>query len=201
MIGMLRGKVWELLPNGLVMDVQGVGYEMTVPNSLLSKLYIGQETVIYTQVVIREDDLALYGFSSGSEKNLFLTLISVSGIGPKAGMAILSTFDSEQIEQAIATEDVNLLTRVPGIGKKTAQRLVLELKEKYKDRALKGLNKAESPLSGGSGSNSWDALEALMALGYSQEEGKRALQRIEDRDALTLEEQIRTALQYLAERL
>ena len=201
MIGMLRGKVWELLPNGLVMDVQGVGYEMTVPNSLLSKLYIGQETVIYTQVVIREDDLSLYGFSSGSEKNLFLTLISVSGIGPKAGMAILSTFDSEQIEQAIAMEDVNLLTRVPGIGKKTAQRLVLELKEKYKDRALKGLNKAESPLSGGSESNLWDALEALMALGYSQEEGKRALQRIEARDALTLEEQIRIALQYLAERL
>lgn len=193
MIGILRGRVWELEPNGIVLDVQGVGYEMTVPNSLLSKLFVGQEATVYTQVIVREDDLSLYGFATAAEKALFLTLIGVSGIGPKAGMAILSAFGSDQVAEAIAAENVGLLTKVPGIGKKTAERLVLELREKYKDRVVRTEQADGKPPVRYFGS---EALEALVALGYSQEEGRYALKELPD--DLTLEEQIKEALHRLA---
>lgn len=118
MIGMLRGKVWEIQGERLVMDVQGTGYLLTVPYGLLAKIHPGQELIVYTHVVMREDDLSLYGFSSFEEKQLFLQMLSVSGIGPKAAISLLSTFGAIQIESAIASENLNLLTKVPGIGKR-----------------------------------------------------------------------------------
>ena len=196
MIGMLRGKVWEIQAERLVMDVQGVGYLLTVPYGLLSKSSPGQELVVYTHVIMREDDLSLYGFSSFEEKQLFLEMLSVSGIGPKAAISLLSTFGAVQIESAIVSENLNLLTKVPGIGKKTAQRLILELKEKFKGHV-------SFPAGGESYSSPSplmhsEALQTLLALGFGLDEARQALNRQKDSGDLTTEEQVKKALRLLA---
>jgi len=195
-IGMLRGKVWEIQADKLILDVQGVGYQLSAPHGLLAKAQVGQELIIYTHVILREDDLSLYGFSSAAEKELFLLMLSVSGVGPKAALSILSVLGSSQTEKAIVSENIALLTKVPGIGKKTAQRLVLELKEKFKGRNL--------PLDEGSpvilpqGAFS-EAMETLLALGFSQEEAKKALQALpEGAQNAGTEEMVRLALRSLA---
>lgn len=196
MIGMLRGKVWELQTDKLVLDVQGTGYLLAVPYGLLSKLRPGQELVLYTHVVLREEELALFGFSSLAEKEMFLQMLSVSGIGPKAALSILSTLGSAQAQSAIAGENLTVLTKVPGIGKKTAQRLVLELREKFKGRA--GVNESFVTLEGASAQS--EAMETLLALGFSLEEAKRALTRIQaDVRELTVEEQVKEALRSIAQ--
>ncbi len=197
MIGMLRGKVWEIQSERLVIDVQGVGYLLTVPYGLLSKASPGQELVIYTHVVMREDDLSLYGFSSLEEKQLFLELLSVSGIGPKAAISLLSTFGAVQIQSAIVSENCTLLTKVPGIGKKTAQRLILELKEKFKGHSsFPAGGEAYSDISVLSHS---EALETLLALGFGLEEARQTLGRVlKDGGDLTTEEQVKKALRLLA---
>lgn len=196
MIGMLRGKVWEIQAERLVIDVLGVGYLVTVPYGLLAKCCPGQELVIYTHVVTREDDSSLYGFSSLEEKQLFLEMLSVSGIGPKAAIALLSTFGTVQIQSAIVSENLNLLTKVPGIGKKTAQRLILELKEKFKGHVT-------LPVGGDSFSTPpshthSEALQTLLALGFGLDEARQALARQKDAGDLTTEEQVKKALRLLA---
>jgi Holliday junction DNA helicase RuvA len=197
MIGMLRGKVWEIQAERLVLDVLGVGYLLTVPYGLLAKSSPGQELVVYTHVVRREDDLSLYGFSSLEEKQLFLEMLSVTGIGPKAAISILSTFGAVQIESAIASEDLNLLTKVPGIGKKTAQRLILELKEKFKGHV--SLPTGGESFSGSSLLTHSEALQALLALGFGLEEARQSLgQVLKDSGDLTTEEQVKKALRILA---
>ncbi len=196
MIGMLRGKVWEIQSERLVIDVHGTGYLLTVPYGLLSKAYPEQELVVYTHVVVREDDLSLYGFSSYEEKQLFLEMLSVSGIGPKAAISLLSTFGAVQIQSAIVSENLNLLTKVPGIGKKTAQRLILELKEKFKGHS-------SFPTGGGSLSEPSslthsEAVQTLLALGFGLEEARQALgQVLKDSLELTTEEQVKKALRLL----
>ena len=196
MIGMLRGTVWEIQAERLVLDVHGTGYLLTVPYGLLAKACPGQELVVYTHVVMREDDIALYGFSSLEEKQLFLEMLSVSGIGPKAAISLLSTFGAIQIESAIVSENLNLLTKVPGIGKKTAQRLILELKEKFKGHV-------SLPMSGESFSTpslltQSEALQTLLALGFGLDEARQALGLVlKDSGELTTEEQVKKALRIL----
>ncbi|KUO74047.1 MAG: Holliday junction ATP-dependent DNA helicase RuvA [Desulfosporosinus sp. BRH_c37] len=196
MIGMLRGKVWEIQAERLVIDVQGVGYLLTVPYGLLSKSCPGQELVVYTHVIMREDDLALYGFSSVEEKQLFLEMLSVSGIGPKAAISLLSTFGAVQIESAIVSENLTLLTKVPGIGKKTASRLILELKEKFKGHV--SLPTGGESISTSSPLTHSEALQTLLALGFGLEEARQALGRQKDGGDLTTEEQVKKALRMLA---
>lgn len=197
MIGMLRGKVWEIQTDKLVLDVQGTGYLLTVPYGLLSKLRPGLDLVLYTHVVLREEELALYGFSSLAEKEIFLQMLTVSGIGPKAALSILSTLGLAQAQSAIAGENLTMLTKVPGIGKKTAQRLVLELREKFK--GLAGTGSGESHLSLAGTEIQSEAVETLLALGFSVEEAKKALAQIQTEDReLTLEEQVKAALRSMA---
>lgn len=198
MIGMLRGKVWEIQADKLILDVQGVGYQLAVPYGLLGKAHPGHELILYTHVIMREDELSLYGFSSTAEKELFLMMLSVSGIGPKAALSILSTLGTGQTESAIAGENITLLTKVPGIGKKTAQRLILELKEKFKGRAIAVDGIEGSEILPQAAAHS-EAMETLLALGFSQEEAKKALQALPDSaQAAGTEEQVRLALRSLA---
>ena len=198
MIGMLRGKVWEIQADKLILDVQGVGYQVATPVGLLAKAQYGHELTLYTHVILREDELSLYGFSSASEKELFLMLLSVSGIGPKAALSILSNLGRGQTESAIASENISLLTKVPGIGKKTAQRLILELKEKFKGRELT-FDGTENPAILPQATYGSETMETLLALGFSQEEAKKAIQALPEaaREAST-EEQVRLALRLLA---
>lgn len=192
MIGMLRGRVWEIQTENLILDVQGVGYQLTVPLGLLAKVKTGQDLLLYTHVHVREDDLSFYGFDSLEEKRLFLLMLGVSGIGPKAALALLSMFTPEEIQAAISGENISLLTKVPGIGKKTAQRLVLELKEKFK-AAIVIENKDPGVQRGIS-----DSLETLLALGYNMAEARQALGSVKGGLAdLTTEEQVKAALRVL----
>jgi Holliday junction DNA helicase RuvA len=175
----------------LVLDVQGIGYQLTVPLGLLAKVGPGQDLVLYTYVHVREDELSFYGFESLAEKRLFLLMLGVSGIGPKAALATLSAFAPDEIQAAIASENISLLTKVPGIGKKTAQRLVLELKEKFKETLVP----ADKVPAGQRGIS--DALETLLALGYNMAEARQALGQVNGPD-LTTEEQVKSALRVLA---
>ncbi|HWQ88357.1 MAG TPA: Holliday junction branch migration protein RuvA [Desulfitobacteriaceae bacterium] len=195
MIGMLRGRVWEVQTENLILDVQGVGYQLTVPAGLLAKVRSGQDLVLYTYVHVREDDLSFYGFDSLAEKRLFLLMLGVSGIGPKASLAMLSTFSAPEIRAAIVAENVTLLTQVPGIGRKTAQRLILELKEKLREAAA--ADKTPGVRTGEQHGFA-DALETLLALGYNMAEARQALDQLENETGLNSEDKIKRALRILA---
>jgi len=195
-IGMLKGKVWEIQEDKLILDVQGVGYLLNVPLQLLGKLRYGQELTLYTHLVVREDELSLYGFASLEEKRLFLDMLGVSGIGPKAALAVLSTFGTVQIQSAIATGNVALLTKVPGVGKKSAQRLIVELKDKIGKR----LALTESETVGISHAVDSEAVETLLALGFHVDEARGVLAKVKANaeGELPVEEQVRRALRELA---
>ncbi|MCL1790732.1 MAG: Holliday junction branch migration protein RuvA [Peptococcaceae bacterium] len=210
MIGMLRGCVWEKGIDGVVLDVGGVGYEITVPARLNTVLAVGLECVLYTCLVVREDDMSLYGFAAARDKDLFLKLTGVTGVGPKAAMALLSAYEGVQLAQALAQGNHTLLTHAPGIGTKTAQRLVLELKGKFDDDMWRqSLAEAES----GDAVQGWghesargqpdgsglDVLDSLIALGFSLAEAKQAWKTVREADrGASTEEQVRAALRLLA---
>lgn len=180
MFAYIKGTLEEIEPKRVVLDVNGVGYQMTVPTSLIPKLPSKGETVkLYAYLNVREDIQELYGFFDHEEKSLFEKLISVSGIGPKGAVAILSTLTPRQIAMAIATGDLNTLCTAPGVGKKTSQRLVLELKEKInKESFLKSrVDSSEEFID-----NSMEVIQALLALGYQINESRQAFESIEERN-------------------
>ncbi|AFV01884.1 Holliday junction DNA helicase RuvA [Dehalobacter sp. UNSWDHB] len=194
MIGMLRGTVWTAEADRLVLDVGGVGYLLHVPVSSMVKISQGEETTLHTHLIMREDDVSLYGFLTRDEKNLFLQLLSVTGIGPKAALSILSAFSVSKIKTAIVCEDVSLLTEVPGIGGKTAKRIILELKEKIKDVDIKAGTEEDMR----SFIPADDTLETLLALGFSRYEARDALVRAEKKGLSSMEDKLKEALRLLA---
>ncbi len=164
MIGHISGKLVSKNPPQVVVDVQGVGYEVDVPMSSFYDLPdIGQPVTLLTHFVVRDDAQLLYGFLTQEERVAFRELIKVSGVGPRIGLAVLSGLSVTQLAQAIGLQEVGLLTRVPGIGKKTAERLILELKGRLGE-SMAGAGAA--PL----GSHQTDIVHALLALGYSEKE-------------------------------
>lgn len=198
MIAFLRGVVAELALGEVVIDVNGVGYSIQVPDSTLTVMpSIGQQVHLNTCLVVREDSMQLYGFKTGSELALFRILTSVSGIGPKIGMATLSCYAPQYVQQYIASENISALTKVPGIGKKTAQRIILELKDKI--AALPSTMLADVETVGGNVNLATDAENALIALGYSNgEAGKTVRQTISDNPEITdLSQLIKLALKNL----
>ncbi|GAB7127973.1 Holliday junction branch migration protein RuvA [Silvimonas sp. JCM 19000] len=174
MIGHLTGKLLEKQPPQLVIDVGGVGYEVDAPMSTIYVLpHVGEAVSLFTHLVVREDAQLLYGFATRAERDLFRALIKITGIGAKIALAILSGLQADELAVAIATEDTVRLSRVPGIGKKTAERLVLELKGKIGSMpaATGGLKLAAPEVTGGRG----DVLHALLALGYNEKEAAHAM--------------------------
>ena len=199
MIGFLRGSLAEKGDGYIVIDVNGVGYYVNVPaNSSAYLSQEGEEVTVYTSMIVREDDISLFGFSGKGELDLFKKLIGVSGVGPKAAVSILSSFTSDQLKEAIVFEDSKSLTRANGIGKKTAERIVLELKEKFSTAdgiigsAADEIAAIDQAFAGGRG----EAINALIALGYSRGEATSALAGIKERD-LSTEEYIKLALKNL----
>ncbi|MCL5952853.1 MAG: Holliday junction branch migration protein RuvA [Chloroflexi bacterium] len=188
MIATLHGKVQMRLEDGLVVNVGGVGFRVRVPMGTLAALgAVGSDVQLFTHLRVREDELSLYGFSAQEDLRLFETLLTVSGIGPRMALGLLSNIPTDTLRMAIAQGNVDMLTSIPGIGKKTAQRLVLELKGKVD---VGGLQVGElTPADA-------DVMNALVNLGYSAAEAARATQSIPP-GAGTIEERIRTALQYL----
>ena len=185
MIARLRGRAVANTPEGLVLDVGGVGYLVAATPSAVRKADGPAEVSLHTYLHVREDALQLYGFAEAAERELFVQLLSVNGVGPKVALAIVSGSPAGELRRAIVLEDTARFQAIPGIGKKTAERIVLELKEK--------LGTAESsPAPAGSVT----ARDALVELGYSLLDAEAALARV-DRD-LPIEEQVRLALRQAA---
>jgi len=171
MIASLRGQVAALTPDSVVVDVAGVGYRVFVPGPLVSGLALGGGVTLHTHLVVRENELALYGAGEPETLALFVQLLTVNGVGPRLAMAMLSAMPASTLAACIAAEDVVALTRVNGVGRKTAQRVVLDLKGKLSDFAADG-----SPIPAGAlSAEDGEALAALAALGYSTAEARRAL--------------------------
>ena len=189
MIAGLRGKLESLGSDWAIINVSGISFQVYMPTSTLAILgTIGHEVQVYTHLHLREDNVALYGFASADELNLFQTLIGVSGIGPKSALAMLSAMSVEKLTMAIATGSADLLDVVPGIGKKTANRIVLELKDKISAGWI------TTPATQLAEENA-DVVAALTTLGYSVSEANRAVSTIPPSD-ISLEEKVKLALQY-----
>jgi Holliday junction DNA helicase RuvA len=189
-IASLYGKLQSLSSEWAIIDVGGIGFQVFMPTSTLSTLgAIGNYVKLYTHLHLREDNIALYGFTSADELRLFETITTVSGIGPKLALAMLSTLSVEQIIMAIATASADVLAMTPGVGKKTASRIILELKETI------GAGWVITPTTQLAQENS-DVLAALTALGYSNAEATRAVATLPPSPKLSLEEKIKLALQY-----
>ncbi|HLG23037.1 MAG TPA: Holliday junction branch migration protein RuvA [Candidatus Manganitrophaceae bacterium] len=202
MIASIAGILSDKSPTSLIVEVQGIGYEIFVPLSTFYHLPETKESVslnIYTHV--REDAIQLYGFSSTLEKKVFLLLLGISGVGPKLALNILSGMELSELVQALREGNVEKLRAIPGVGPKTAGRLVLELKEKVASLNLVGLE-SSAPASGGENKIAEDTLSALINLGYNRVEAKRAIDQIfkeESSDALdSVEGLIKKVLKKLA---
>ena len=190
MISSLYGKLESLGSDYAIIDVGGIGFQVYMSTSGLSTLgTIGKEVKLHTYLHLREDNVSLFGFASAQELSMFKTLLNVSGLGPRLALAMLSAMDAEQLVVAIASGNADLLTGIPGIGKKMANRLVLELKDKL------GAGLIASPMAELAQDNA-DVLAALTALGYSAAESTRALATLPRDQSLSLEEKVRLALAY-----
>jgi Holliday junction DNA helicase RuvA len=188
MIASLDGKVLVKLKGAIILDVSGVGYRVRLPAPFLAEARQEEQFFCFTHLAIREKEWNLYGFKTLEDMELFELLLSVQGVGPRAGLAALSAMEPQAIAGAIAGEQPMLLTRIPGVGKKTAQRMVLDLKNKVDDY-LTGMIASTN--------DDTDAISALVALGYTLAEAQHALKGVEP--SLSLEEKIFAALQKLSQ--
>lgn len=197
MIGQLRGTLVHKEPPSLLLDVGGVGYELEAPMTTFYDLPVaGEQVLLYTHLVVREDAQLLYGFSKSAQRHLFRELIKVSGVGPRVALAILSGMSGNLFKECIVARDVSRLTQIPGIGRKTAERLLVEMKDKIAsdsnisigDFTESGVTQID-PVS--------EAVSALISLGYKPQEASR-LVRGAATDDMTTEEIIRQALKRMA---
>ena len=198
MIGYLRGKVLSLRPESVILDVNGVGYEVVCSGAAFSKLSgarTGEEGEVYTYLQVSEQGVALFGFADLREKELFLRLTSVQGVGAKLAIAALSSMRPADLTEAIYTADVKRLTAVKGLGKKTAERIVLELHGKISADEIIGTSEGGMPaVSAPRSQDDDDAVAALMNLGFTKQESARAVERAKAAGAGTIEEIIGLAL-------
>ncbi|MCX7627150.1 MAG: Holliday junction branch migration protein RuvA [Methylophilaceae bacterium] len=191
MIGRLTGTLLEKKPPQVLVDVSGVGYEVEVPMSTFYTLpEVGAKVALLTQLVVREDAQLLYGFATARERETFRQLVKISGIGAKSALAILSGLSVDELAHAIAAQEAALLTRIPGIGRKTAERLLLELRDKLPTSATAAILTGQPPTSGN------DVLNALLALGYHEREALAAIKQLPA--GVSVSEGIRLALKSLA---
>ena len=194
MIGYIKGRVLSYHDGEVLIENNGIGYEVTCSSSAYASLVSAREGEIFVYMAVREDGVFLYGFSSQEEKNMFLKLITVSGVGPKMGITVLSNMDISALAVAIATSDVKTLSKVKGLGKKTAERIILELREKVSCLDLpdkKTVAKKEEPVAVKVDD---DAVIALMSLGLNRSECVRLLTMAKENGLETIEEQIAFAI-------
>jgi Holliday junction DNA helicase RuvA len=188
MITTLRGQITQLEDNAVVLEVGGVGLRVFVPSPLLGRVRIGENILLQTHLVVREDALTLYGFDTPADRKLFTVLLGVDGVGPKVALSVLSSMDLEVVQRAVFNDQEELFNRVPGVGKKTAQKIIMHLKDRLKPvcglERISAMSEVDS-----------EVLAALTSLGYSVVEAQGAIQGI-PKDALdNVEERLRLALQ------
>lgn len=203
MISFIRGELAEKDENGIVVEASGVGYYISAPLSVIGNLPpVGSEVKLYTYMKVADDGISLYGFSDREERRVFERLISVNGVGPKAGMSILSSLSVRELAMAIVTDDEKAISRAPGVGAKTTKRIIMELKDLFDAGDLVGgaaitdIVPDETALSG-SGDIGSEALLALVALGYSKAEAVRALSNVKYDENSDISDVIAQTLRYL----
>ena len=189
MIASLRGEIVQIEENALIVEVGGVGMRVFAPAPLRDKLKVGEMTLVHTHLIVRETELSLYGFESVADRTLFVTLLGVDGVGPKVALSVLSTLSIDAVQRAIFNEESDLFSTVPGVGKRTAQKIALYLQDKLKPtgplQAVAAMSDADS-----------EVLAALTTLGYSVIEAQTALQSLPKDAPKDVEERLRMALQY-----
>ena len=196
MIGRLQGVLLRKEPPALMLDVGGVGYELEAPMTTFYELpAVGERVTLYTHLVVREDAHLLYGFVREAQRRLFRELLKVNGVGPRVALAVLSGLSDEEFSRCVAEEDIARLTKVPGIGRKTAERLVIEMRDKLPKDIPLPASTAAGPAAPGDPVS--EAVSALVALGYKPNEASRAV-RSASTKGLSAEEIIRQALKGMA---
>ena len=189
MIATLRGEIAQIEDNALVVEVGGVGLRVFAPAPLRDKLKVGETALLYTHLIVRETDLSLYGFETTADRALFTTLLGVDGVGPKVALSVLSTLNLDTVQRAVANDESDLFATVPGIGKRTAQKILLYLHDRLKPtgalQAVAAMSDTDS-----------EVLAALTTLGYSVVEGQTALQSLPKDAPDDVEQRLRMALQY-----
>ncbi|MHC5351861.1 Holliday junction branch migration protein RuvA [Metapseudomonas furukawaii] len=197
MIGRLRGNLAEKQPPHLILDVNGVGYELEVPMTTLYRLpSVGEPVTLHTHLVVREDAHLLYGFFEKRERELFRELIRLNGVGPKLALALMSGLEVDELVRCVQAQDTSTLVKIPGVGKKTAERLLVELKDRFKaweSMPTIATLVVEPRVGAAAPSAENDALAALVALGFKPQEASRAVSAIRE-EGLSSEEMIRRAL-------
>ena len=195
MIGHLKGRIINKNPPEVLIEVEGIGYEVLCPMSTFYELdNLSEDILLYTHLSIKEDAHTLFGFITKDEKNVFRELIRVNGVGPKVALAILSNLSVSSLVQCISTEDADLLAKTPGIGKKTALKLIVELQDRLGKLELSGSLVSSKEFKQSSNPNSRQAIEALQSLGFKVKEANKMVSKIDDQD-LSTEQIIRLALQ------
>lgn len=188
MIATLRGEITQMEDGSVVLEVGGVGLRVLVPAPVRDRLKVGEPAFLHTHLVVREDSLTLYGFETTSDRELFNLLLGVDGVGPKVALSVLSTLNLETVQRAVFNEDSDLLSSVPGVGRKTAQKMVIHLHDRLKPTG--GLERIAAMSDADS-----EVLAALTALGYSVVEAQTAVQSLPKDAPQDVEERLRLALQ------
>ncbi|MGI6094264.1 MAG: Holliday junction branch migration protein RuvA [Lachnospiraceae bacterium] len=202
MIAYIKGEVADIEENKIILENQQIGYNIFMPMSY-ADLHIGEEVKIYTYLHVKEDAMQLYGFLTKDDLQIFQLLLGVNGIGPKGALGILSGLTADELRFAVLAEDAATIAKAPGIGKKTAQKLILELKDKLNLESAfeqKLENQKNSPLSedDSSRNNKKEAVQALVALGYSSADALRAVKQVEDAEHMEIEEILKQALKKMS---
>lgn len=201
MIGYIKGIVEEVAADHIVLENGGIGYEIFIPSSVYDAgIREGEEQKIYTYMNVREDAVQLFGFLSRDDLQTYRLLLGVNGIGPKAALGILSAMSADTLRFAVLSEDAAAIAKAPGIGKKTAQKLILELKDKFSlEEAFeqKIENRQVSLQTEGRGDAVSEAVQALVALGYSGTEALQAVRKVQDSESMDTEAVLKSALKYL----
>ena len=201
MIAFVNGTVADLAESSVVVQTGGIGYEIFMPGRSMDRLRIGEDVKLHTYLHVREDAMLLFGFLSKDDLQMFRLLLNVNGIGPKAALGVLSGMPTDDLRFAILSEDIRTLSKIPGIGKKTAQKLILEMKDKIsvQDAVEKKLvHQEEASAAGGEFRNGHqEAVEALVALGYSSTDAMRAVKMVTDVDSEDVEGLLKAALKNL----
>lgn len=200
MIGYIRGRIEEIEEWGLVVDRSGIGFRIFMPGALLAQqVRMGDEVKIFTYLHVKEDAMQLYGFFTKDDLEVFKLLLNVNGIGPKAALGVLSGLTADELRFAVLSDDAATIAKAPGIGKKTAQKLILELKDKFSlEEAFESkLSHVQEKSAGSVQDGTGEAVQALVALGYSNTEALQAVRKVEDSGEMDTEEILKAALKHL----
>lgn len=198
MYAYIKGKIEHISDDSFIIENNGIGYLIMSSANVIGKLSVHEQTTVYTYLHVREDGVALFGFLTQDEITVFKMLISVSGIGPKGALAIMSVLTVDELRIAVLSEDHKAIAKANGVGAKTAQRVVIELKDKFKlDDVLSGIADENELPDTGSNDIITETAMALTSLGYSNVEALRAIKKVKDADKMSVEDLLKSALKHI----